>query len=734
MGPDTFAFPLRPHTEELVRYALRRLDSVSQIELEFTLTEDTDSRRRFAETWKIMRELASGDCKPENDSELEARIRKYWQKWSGPYVLPRWESPFVGRDEELASLRQFLRSDQECLLSVIGEGGMGKTRLACEVAMGLSDFFREGVHFIGCGTLSSRTDVLSALAMSFGAEADADLSTLQTILESKHALIYLDSCEYVADVKDLIADLLPHSSRCKWLITSRKPLDLPQETVLALGADPNLVTILLSRVEKLLGSLKLSAHQSELLTNVGKRLGSIPLNLSLAAGFFQPGIDIDANIKALHSDILAASHSAPRVTDDSAIRILIRSEERLHLLQLTVFSGWFTSNDAASVMNLSNEVTEAILSDLATRERIDRDFEGTLTLYKLSDPIRDRLQRSAQQDSEVSLIEQARDRHSLHYADVASQIGESFRTGSWKSASLLLQLHRLNLRTATERLSQTRQDANVARMSNSLSHPYFESGYLADFEILSKAAQETARRTNDLALEASLLGLQGALSSRRSDDEQARNLWVRRLEICKEIGDIRNAADALIDLAWLTYDNSGKTAALAYLEEAEKLVEEARLIELAATVAVIRARMYIDDGEREEGLKWVERTNELIAQSTDQNPLLFVYQNLVRAYQHCQMPHQAAEVLNTLLRIAIPGDRTFHIGWSLRELSPIFEAQGDLDNAEKCLVQSTVVYREYQTKHVKRASELLEEFCKRHGRNVSEAVQRWASTPIEPLD
>ncbi|MBX3118753.1 MAG: NACHT domain-containing protein [Fimbriimonadaceae bacterium] len=730
-------FPIRPNNELLVRYILKRLDTRTEQELEVILTQDQGSRQRLIEAWRTIRSLATNPQDYAPESKLTRSLAAHWRKWSGPYVLPRWESPFVGRTAEIEQLLQLLSQADKRVVTIAGPGGMGKTRLACEIAMQVAERFRDGVLFVECGTLSRVDEVVSAIASSLGAEADSSSTVLQELLAEVRTLIVLDSCERIVGVGRIIEELAPNCQHTRWLITSHKPLNVAMETVIEVKPGQNqlddCVKMLQEKLSRLVGELQHTPELIATLTTMCKRLHGVPLFVALAVGSLQPSQSAASSLKSLDLLTNLPPEAASLESEESPVLFLIRNEERHLLTQLLAFSGWFTLEEAAYVVEKRPEDALAILTDLARRERLDASFDGVHYRFKIPDPIVDGMSRSVLSATAQNLISKARERHAELFLRSSEHIGQLFDSGEWASASSLLQRQRTNLRAATMYLSIEGKHHEIATLSRALSLAYFESGYLTDFEILGNAARIAALATDDKALHASLLGLEGALAARKSDNELARSLWKQRLDICKQLGDIAKSADALIDLAWDAYENFGITPALAYLEEAESLVEEANLLELAATICVIRARMFIDAGDIESGLKWVGKTNNLIERCQNQGPLLFVYQNLVRAYQRLEMPDKLVDTLQMLLGHAVSGDRAVHIGWACQEFAQVFEKEGDLHRAAKYLVAAENVYREYRTRHLHKAKLAIEQFLSRHGDTFQDVVDQFKSMPWNDL-
>jgi predicted ATPase len=141
--------------------------------------------------------------------------------------LPR--SPLIGRDREVATVQQLLLQEQVGLLTLTGPGGIGKTRLAMQVAANLLDHFVDGVYFVSLAPIRDPSLVGAAIAQTLGVREAAGHSlaeTLQTYLKERQLLLVLDNFEQVVAASALVGDLLNTCRRLKTLVTSRATLHL----------------------------------------------------------------------------------------------------------------------------------------------------------------------------------------------------------------------------------------------------------------------------------------------------------------------------------------------------------------------------------------------------------------------------------------------------------------------------------------------------------------------------
>lgn len=144
--------------------------------------------------------------------------------------LPRQGTPFVGRENELAQIKALLVDPACRLLSLVGPGGIGKTRLAVEVAQQLS--FMDGMHFIALQPLSLFEYVIPAIAESFGFQfhsGDDPKQQLLDYLRDQCLMLLLDNFEHLLEGANLVSDLLASAPGIKIMTTSRESLNLQEE-------------------------------------------------------------------------------------------------------------------------------------------------------------------------------------------------------------------------------------------------------------------------------------------------------------------------------------------------------------------------------------------------------------------------------------------------------------------------------------------------------------------------
>ena len=285
-----------------------------------------------------------------------------------PSGTARWPSPltaFIGRAAERAALTEALESHR--LVTAIGPGGVGKTRLAQVVAAGMTDRHADGAWYVDLVPVTDQAMVGPALAASLGLGEQQGRSPEETVLgwlADRDVLLVLDNCEHVADgVVLLLERLLASCPRLVVLATSRARLQVPYEWVytvpgLSVSADDggagDAVALFLARARSSGGSPAAVADRGRIAA-ICRGLDGIALAIELAAARL-PGLGLDG-LEAGLADRLRLLAGGSRIDDrhrslrsalDWSFALLDRSDQAV-LRLVSVFAAPFTASDAATL-------------------------------------------------------------------------------------------------------------------------------------------------------------------------------------------------------------------------------------------------------------------------------------------------------------------------------------------------------------------------------------------------
>jgi len=377
-----------------------------------------------------------------------------------PGNLPRQLTSFVGRADEVARLCALVV--ERSLVTLTGVGGVGKTRLATEVAAETAPAFPDGVWLCELAPVMDPTAVLETLAATLDVHAFPGRVLGDLLLEylaPKRLLIVLDNCEHLLTaVADLVETIVQRCPRVAMLTTSREGLALPGERIVAVPAlglpdvDAGLEAISQTAAVRLFcdravaanAGFVLTAENSRAVAQLCRRLDGIPLAIELAAARVRslPPEELvsrlDRRFKLLTRGSRARleRHQTLRNAIDWSYELL-SEPERVALRRMSVFAGSFDLAAAEAVVSSedidSGEVVD-LLAQLVDKSLLDVDPGAGRVRYRLLEIIRQYAQERLEASGEMAEL---RGRHLTHYVGLAEKAGPHLRGReqiAWASA------------------------------------------------------------------------------------------------------------------------------------------------------------------------------------------------------------------------------------------------------------------------------------------------------------
>ncbi|MCI0844190.1 MAG: tetratricopeptide repeat protein [Chloroflexi bacterium] len=321
-----------------------------------------------------------------------------------PNNLPVQMTSFIGREEEINEVNNLLASSR--LVTLLGAGGSGKTRLSQEIGVSVVDQYPDGVWFVGLADLTNPNMLRGRVAEVFNVGEDA----LDGYLRGKSTLIIVDNCEHlVAGAATLVQSLLT-SPGVKVIATSREALNLAGEQAFQVPPLPvpvgdisqvNMaecpsVQLFLERAQGVNPSFQLTTSNEESIGQIVQRLDGIPLAIELAASrvkMLQPAqiaSHLDESFKILSggpADALPHHQTIERTIDWSYD--MLDTDQQTLFRQLSVFRGGFSLAACGAVMGTENEF-DALdsLGELVDKSIVRTVPGGEETRYTLLEPLR----------------------------------------------------------------------------------------------------------------------------------------------------------------------------------------------------------------------------------------------------------------------------------------------------------------------------------------------------------
>ena len=292
-----------------------------------------------------------------------------------PSTLPEPAGTFVGRDAELREVGELLRDPVVRLLTLVGSGGIGKTRLALRAAAEAAVSFPDGRWWVPLASIGEAEDAVRAIGQELGLGGEATPDAIAGHLASRRALVLLDNAEHLLpDLAEALATLVPQTGGSTLLVTSREPLSLAAERLVRVPVmtQTDAEDLLLSRAV----GLGVAVAPSGALSTLAERLDRLPLALTLAASRLSV-LSADQILERLSQrlDLFAGARDAdPRQrTLRNTIEWshdLLTDAERVLFRRLSVFAGGCTLEAAEAVCSADLDALQGLV-DRSLLERLN---------------------------------------------------------------------------------------------------------------------------------------------------------------------------------------------------------------------------------------------------------------------------------------------------------------------------------------------------------------------------
>lgn len=474
--------------------------------------------------------------------------------------LPVQSTPLVGRQRELAEVAALLRRYR--LVTLVGPGGSGKTRLALHAAAEAVDEFDDGVWWVSMAALADADLVEPAIAQVAGAKHG-----LEDHLRSQRALLLLDNFEHVRQAAPRVAELLREAPQIVVLATSRAPLHIggEHEYLVPPMVEEEAVALFSERAQAVRWDFEADEH----VRAICRRLDGLPLALELAAARVRvlPPAKLAARLERALPLLTAGSRDAPRrqrtlrATLEWSYDLLDEAEKQL-FARLAVFAGSFSLEAAEQICGANLDLVQSLVEN-----NLLRATDGRFSLLEtVREFARERLDESGE-------LEAAARRHGHFYLGVAEEAKP--RLGQADVLAALVD-DEPNLRAALA-YGRERDPSLMLRLVGSLAFFWFARGQFAEARDWLERALELDAGGRSLARADALRGLSGVLGLLYAEDPtRRRDLLEEAIRLYREHGDEAGLARSLnaLGVVFVNEADAGRGDAERALDRAAQLFEE----------------------------------------------------------------------------------------------------------------------------------------------------------------
>jgi predicted ATPase/DNA-binding CsgD family transcriptional regulator len=523
--------------------------------------------------------------------------------------LPAEATTFVGRRRELAELRRTLAGGR--LVSLVGPGGVGKTRLAVRMATDLERGFGHGAWWVELAEIRDPALVINAVVAALDLRDQAAVqpsAILLSHLRDRELLLVLDNCEHLLEASArLVTDVLRAAPDVRVMITSREPLQVPGEHVIpvpplglpAADAGETLaqlrqneaVALFTERAAAASGTFELTSANLTAVVQLCRRLDGLPLAIELAA---------------VRTRVLTAEQILDRLTDRFTLltgggraalprqqtlrttidwsHALLTPAEQTLLRRLCVFAGRFTVDDAESVCAFGEETAGPaldVLSALVDKSLVTKEDVGGVACYRLHETMREYASLKLREAAEVDDLEES---YVEYYWTRCHEIEDGARHGPLEWLQWV-EMEIDNIRSALQKCVAAADWRRGLEIATSIGYYWVTRGTTESmrwFDDLLALAADSAD------VPARAYHFRGWLSMLQIEPEAARPWLARAIAAARASGQVAQLSESLSVASTAEHMAGDAAAARRFLAEAER--HAANVDSYYATIGLIQAQ------------------------------------------------------------------------------------------------------------------------------------------------
>ncbi len=621
-----------------------------------------------------------------------------------PHNLPAQRTRFVGREAELSQIAEQLNNPNHRLLTLVGSGGVGKTRLALAAGRQTVPHFTNGTWFVPLIDVDEEpleelhdrlaTAIATAIGVSFSGQDDPRTETLK-YLRDRECLMILDNMEHLTSGTDLVLEILRQCPKVTILVTSRIRLNARAELLVQISGlevprqedapDVDRFSSVELFLDRATVPLKTSEDDLAHVVQICQLVEGVPLAIELASALVEylPLAELSANLRrdlGFLSTTLAdvpERHRQLRAVFESSWQLLSEPERRA-LAQLSVFRGDFDRSAILTVV----ETQQAELIGLTHKSLLKRGGADRYTLHAL---VR---QFASEKLETFPELAEVRNRHSDYYLSFVVQRTAALYGDTPRGAVAEIQAEIANVRQAWQR-TMSRVEASTDPI------PYVVA--------LGQHARGIARFL-------SLTGLFRA--GERAFRGAARR--ARALSYSDEAHSFRRSAAVAQALSRLLMAQGhflvclgDHSTALAVFQEAYDVWQRAADVDGCSDADLTERAMLLSDlgasynraGDYNQAMKHLEEGLTLARQVNDAQAEIAILSNLAQAFSEQGAYDLAKQHLDELLSLARARHDRTHIALALSTMGTIAWRWGEVDQADTWLREALAICKELGDQH-----------------------------------
>jgi predicted ATPase/DNA-binding CsgD family transcriptional regulator/Tfp pilus assembly protein PilF len=524
-----------------------------------------------------------------------------------PLPTPLWKvptvfTPLVGREQDVAEVCSLLARPEVRLLTLLGAGGIGKTRLVIEVASKLRERFADGVCFVALAPIRDPGLLLSSIAHELDlleGGAQSLVETVRAFLRDKHVLLLLDNFEQLVSAAPLLEELLVECPRLAIVVTSREVLRLQAEHLFPVPplALPDLahlpereelagyasVALFLQRVQAIMPGFQLTPINERAIAEICVRLDGLPLALELAAARVRvlPPQALLSRLSQRFQVLTGGSRTMPerqqtlRNTLHWSYDLLDAREQRL-FRRLSVFVGGWILEAVEAVCYLAPDEASSALDEVTSL--LDKSLllqvepAGGEARLQMLMTVRDYALECLQANGEAETIQRA---HAAYYLAWVQEVEPHLKGAQQLEWLALLEQEMANVFAALEAAYAYEMNAELVQGVKAFTRFLEIRGAYAQAEMHLKRAEQAARSLQDLPGLTMTLCYLGEVADKQGNYAQAESYLQEGLALARQSGDRVRISELLHSLSTVVRRRGDYDLGESYLQEGLALARQA---------------------------------------------------------------------------------------------------------------------------------------------------------------
>ena len=637
--------------------------------------------------------------------------------------LPEKLTGFVGRTEELRDLCSALDQPDCRLLTVLGPGGIGKSRIGLQVGVERLAVHTDGVFWVELASLIDGSQLIDSVGASIGCKFSgrADpLEELITHIVDKNLLIILDNFEHITEQAQVVHEMLEKSPKLKLLVTSREPLELLGEQFYELdglsvparsftikeGQSSDAVKLFVKSATRYEPQFQIDTENFQPVAQICRLVDGSPLAIELATSWVRTipldriASEIEENLNFLSTRMrnVPERHRSMRAAFLSTWDRLSERERQI-FSKISVFRGGFTNDAAQQIADAS----PGELLGLINRSLVHSEADGRFQIHEM---LRQFGYEALQETGEA---EATQSRHLHHFTQLALQHEDGYHGPRLQQALAELQIEHRNLQAAVDYAFQRELHDEGAQLVSALGNYYSLLSYFREGRRQLGHALEHSQDIDD-AIRAKLYHWSGHLARLQADYKVSEEHLLKSSELRAALGNDLDEAKSICSLGITMREMGQYEQAIGYLEKSlatfqtqENLVWQSFALNGLASIAKFQ-------GDYPRAIELVEQGLAVSHSIDDENGIAIGTASLALLLMRTNELERAQELVETSLKIDSGlNNRARHFSNSIT-YAVILQMQGQYDKAREIYYELLNLHSEFG--HETSFSLMLSNFAK----------------------